>query len=840
MNPRILKFKTFLGLLAVGSFLIAGAPGLSAHPLDNVTPDDALYQRVQKLGDAGLLDPGDQALLDQGRIVTRLELALFVEKSESRLGIGPETGSNPSPLVVAQAPPAPEPVLSTPASANTPSASPLSPSVGPALQKEIRELLKILEEESSYLRTRLSLDDVRVHQQEKELEKLQAAQAEVDATFRKADESTGSPHFTSISNLRVENLDLSGITAVSASRIQEEVNLGAWSDLGGKGSISVGLGGYLFGSNASSSPVSIYQFSPVVNYNLDGKLGHWSATVAVEDYTYDTDLGVFTRGQAPGILRFEDPFDIKKYSADKDLKNWDDYMTNLGYVPSAVAWQSQNSSTKVFDGLYMIGSQLPLVSPDARATILLGRMGSSVEPNEWEEALKYSQPWLGGALMTSFSTLWVNDNDGIVPAETAAIDMKDYAANIGIDLHPVFIGLDAAFSDFYTGMDSQNPLDPQVLSAPAGQASLSLYPLTFYYTAISDGYANMQSKVVLAGINSPRFGLPNIVGTTQASGVGASNAGVFDNPGYVGMVDDLVSNRYGWRANLGWKGRQESWSKDLPAFLDDILVNFDVAQKTEYSVLPDEVGHNVVQVNDILTVYYPEDTGLWGNSLWGGYNGLQSVGTEYVNHLTAQRNDGISDEVYMMVGNGTTQRVPFMLPVYSSPGVLATSGGENLYTLLDHLKTYHYLTLTTKIQFNKWFNLSSPFYGSFFFTDNGVSGNTANPVLSAMPDPNRPGQTLGSFPSLFDQTVYDGSLMVQVVRNVQVMGDYGLELWKSDYTYPLVDQRTDSVGLGLAYDLPWGGGKLEARYKHLVFQDTYVPANNYQADQVYTYFLFGF
>lgn len=53
MNPRILKFKTFLGLLAVGSFLIAGAPGLSAHPLDNVTPDDALYQRVQKLGTPG-------------------------------------------------------------------------------------------------------------------------------------------------------------------------------------------------------------------------------------------------------------------------------------------------------------------------------------------------------------------------------------------------------------------------------------------------------------------------------------------------------------------------------------------------------------------------------------------------------------------------------------------------------------------------------------------------------------------------------------------------------------------------------------------------------------------
>jgi hypothetical protein len=165
-----------------------------------------------------------------------------------------------------------------------------------------------------------------------------------------------------------------------------------------------------------------------------------------------------------------------------------------------------------------------------------------------------------------------------------------------------------------------------------------------------------------------------------------------------------------------------------------------------------------------------------------------------------------------------------MLPVYSSPGVIANrvSGGvtTNIYTELDHLKTFNYITLTTKFQFNKMMGSDRPFYGSLFFTDHQVSGDTSDAVQSAMPDPNRPGQTLAHIPSLFDQTVYEGALFYQIL--------------------PLVDYRTDSVGAGLAYDMPWGGSKLEFRYKHLVFQDTYVPLNNYQADQAYAYFLMQF
>lgn len=100
------RFKTFLTsvfflLLIVGT----GTGSLGAHPLDNVTSDESLYQRVQKLADASLLDPADRQVLDQGRVVTRLELAFYVEKAQSHLQMAAatrtstekSTASSPSP-----------------------------------------------------------------------------------------------------------------------------------------------------------------------------------------------------------------------------------------------------------------------------------------------------------------------------------------------------------------------------------------------------------------------------------------------------------------------------------------------------------------------------------------------------------------------------------------------------------------------------------------------------------------------------------------------------------------------------------------------------------------------
>ena len=113
-------------------------------------------------------------------------------------------------------------------------------------------------------------------------------------------------------------------------------------------------------------------------------------------------------------------------------------------------------------------------------------------------------------------------------------------------------------------------------------------------------------------------------------------------------------------------------------------------------------------------------------------------------------------------------------------------------------------------------------------------------ALAAMPDPNRPGRTLQNIPNLFDQRVYDASLMLPVARNVNASADYAYEKWTSHYTAPTLDRRTFSQGLGLSYDLPWGGSKFEVRYKHVKFRDAYVLANNYNADQVCAFLDFKF
>ncbi len=928
---RVFVLRVFVALCWIFLLLIADIGSAWADPFENVMPDNQLYQRVKQLGDEGLLDPQDQAVLDQGRVVTRLELAFYVEKAENNVGqvssatpippvslappvaapavappvlapvVAPPVYSPPTatpfvaPVVAPLAPVPAAPAPSAPARV-IPSFVPAMPvSIGPMvtdgadlslvpeapvpvlqagssrmgagtaqssvsiysgpymattvsaeIKKEIKALRHEFRLESRYLKTRLSLDDGRIKEQEAELDHLNALQDDIDSEFRKSNKSGGSPHLMYVSDVRVENLQITGpLTPFSVTRIKDEMNLGFRADLGGKGSINLWLDGAMYDSNASAGPASIYVNSPSLNYEFDGMLGKWNSTVAVEDYTSDTDLGDFTRGNSTGSQRYEDPFDIKKYSGDKNMKNWDDYITNLSYVPSYAAWSNSNNSQRVFDGLYMIGTQLPLVSKDAKATLLVGRVAK--DSQEWEEALKYSQPFFEGHLQASFSTEWVNEIYGVVPYNpvslTPALDEKSVAADFGIDLKPVFIDVEGAFSHFYTGMSTPQfgvtafgtpttIADPPALEAPAGQASINLYPLTFYYTAISEEFMNFQSKVILAGWDQARWGY------------GQTNPVLDSQYGFVGMADDMISDRYGWRANLGWKGRQETWMKDWPDFLDDIVVNMDVAQKTEYSVLTDEAGNNVVEAYQLISVYEPEDLGLWG-STWSGYSGLSPAGNRFTSNIEADRNlGGANSPSYnfnLFVGGGNTQRIPLILPVYSAPGVIKTNtSGYNVYTDLDHLKTFNYITLTTKFQFNKMMGSDNPFYGDFFFTDHQVSGSTSDEIQSAMPDPNRPGQTLAHIPSLFDQTVYDGSLFYRLLPLVNVMGDYGLEFWKSNYTWPLVNYRTDSIGAGLAYDMPWGGSKLEFRYKHLVFQDAYVPANNYQADQVYTYFLMQF
>jgi hypothetical protein len=840
-------------------FLGAIFSGAYADPFANVTADESLYQRVKKLGDYGLLDPQDKAVLDQGKVVTRLELAFYTEKAKARI----EAPELAQPALAAPTPePLPSPVMLMPTA--VPTAAPVS-GASPAVEQEIEDLLKEFRTESVLLKSRLSLDDTRIKEQEDELDKLKSVQDEVDEIWKKANKSAGLPNLYTNINMRVENLSLSGpLTQEYATRILQEVYIGTYSDLGGKGTLSAGIGALIpvDGANASyqllgvgTQPVSLYIGNPSVTLFNYGDLGKWDTTFAVETYQPDTSYGAFSRGYANyAIKRFEDPFDIKNFNDDKDSKNWDDYMNQVSYIPaySMSAGNVQSANDRVFDGVYLAGKEIPWLGQDGRMWVLAGRMGTSPSQTQrWEEGAKILQPWANNLVSTSISTEWVNDNFGVNPAPAAGatqaapqLDMKDYEAELKFNLLPVVIDLDAGFSHFWTGVDTLQPNvatnDLKAVEGGAGQASIAYYPFTLYGFAISDSYADFQSKVTMSGLNFARYGLFY------------SPSDYNDAYGAIGEVDNLQSDRYGWRVNVGWDGRKQDWMKEWPSFLDTFVVNFDMSQKTEYTSEVNNAGvtqgYNELEPTQMLSFYYPDDEGLWGLNFWGNYSpNVNPVRQDYINNIEAVRNDGdvLNDDVRYQF-RMSNERLPLIIPVFSAPGVILTdANGHNVYYNITNIKTYNYITLTTKLKFDKWFNLPAPVDGSFYMTDNVVSGlasqaNTAPLPGGADPASNTQIPLSGAIPNLFEQRVFSGALMVSLMDDVDVMADIGLETWKSAYTYPQVDYRTNEFGLGVAYDIPWCGGKMEMRYKHIDFHDGFVPGNDYSGDQFFTKIKFMF
>jgi hypothetical protein len=794
-----------------------GLSVLWADPLEKVGPDQSLYQRVRNLGHAGLLDAKDQAVLDHGVPMTRLQLAFYVEKTRANM-------QNPSPSTSApMATQAPTPVLIVAAEAPVaaPQASAQSAPSPDQLNKEIKDLLKELRQEDALLKNRLYHDERLTAKRDTENAQVKTDLDSLDKIYRKSDKSSGSNHLIYENFLKVENIDVSGATTVRAYHSEEDMNLGFNSDLGGKGYLGTGIAAALPFGNASSAPASITLLSPKITYGLDGMLGHWDNTLTIEDYLGDTDLGDFTRGQSAGVQRYEKPFDIKNYSEDKNQKTWDDYMDNLGYVASVQTFATGSNAAKVFDGLLMKGSRLPWVGRDAMMTLLFGPTDSV---HRWEEGAKFSRTWYRGKINTNVSTLWVNDHLGA--PQTVSMDMRTYAAEVGLDVLPVFMDLEGATSGFMTGTDTQAVGTPKRLWDDAFMSTFTYYPFNLYGSYIGEDFTNYQSKVTVQGVDFNRYGLSN-----------------FQNQyGYVGMADTLISNRHGGRIDLGWKGRQSAWMKSWPKFLDAFVLKADAALfQEERSVTDSTTGYNDLNVDLLSTVYYPDATGVWGNNIWGGYSGAHPLGTATTNNILSERNDGQSSVTLFTYGMSSVERIPLMVPILGADGSPVTNAaGHNQYTLLTNQKTYRYLTGTLKVKFNKLLNVSRAIDGGFFYTDNEVSGSSSDAALAATADPNRPGQTLAKIPNLFSQRVWDASLMVNTLKYVNVMGDYALEKWICQYTYPQIDSTTTSIGAGLAYDFPWGGGKFELRFKHLTFKDVYVSANNYQANQTYATFLFKF
>jgi hypothetical protein len=889
-----LKSRWNLFILAVSCLLAWPGASALANPFEELGPDQPLYQRVKKLEDWGLLDPQDRAVLDQGKIVTRLELAFYTEKAKARLD-SPELSEPtptpqvfvPTPVPATQAlpnmappslPAAAPPVVAPPVAAPTEALPTPVPAVPPQVRREIDDLLKQLRGESVYLRNRLSLDDKRIQEQEKEWDKLRDAEDEVDSVWKKANKSVGMPHFYANTNLRFENINVSGPEnggvplLNNALRVVQQVDLGLYSDLGGKGTLSTGFGAIVPYTNASAvyasgvgtSPVSLYVANPSVTFFLYGGLGKWDTTFAVEAYQPSTSLGDFSRGFATyAIKRFEDPFDIKNFNDDKNQKNWDDYMTAVSYVPaySPSAGNVQSATDRVFDGVYAVGKDVPWLGPDGKMTVMVGRMGTSpTQTQRWEEAAKIDQPWAHNLIRTSLATEWVNDNFGV--NQPVQLDLKDYSADIKLNLDPFFFNLNGGFSSFRTGGAYSGPLyasasnlstgaqyaflpDSKALEAGAGQASLLFYPFTLYAFAVSDNYADFQSRVMMSGINFFHYGL-------------SWNPSDFNDAyGAIGEADTLQSDRYGWRVNLGWNGRKQDWMKDWPSFLDAIVVNLDLTQKREYTAELSPMGYNVIEPFTMLRFYYPDDEGLWGLDLWGNYApNVNPLRQAYIGNVEDVRNDNdISNDDVRYQFRLSSERLPMILPIYNNGGTLSlapqTAGqapatfanGLNQYANLTDLKSYNYIALTTKLQIHKWIGVKSPIDATFFVTDNVVSGTASAAATNLTGQPTgsaNPSTFSANIPNLFEQRVYDGDLMVNVFHDVDLMADYGVETWKSDYTYPLVDYRTNAYGLGFAYDIPWCGGKLEFRYKHIDFHDNNLPANNYQGDQYFAKMKFMF
>jgi hypothetical protein len=828
-----LSFK--LKKIITGFFFFAlsfsgGASFLFANPYEELTSDQPLYQRVKKLENYGLLDSQDQAVLDQGKPVTRLELAFYIQKAKAAIE-DPELlhpTAIPSPVETPvptsapiTTPPVLEPSINVPPPVIQPEI-PSQPMINPAVRQEIDSLLQEFKQESAMLKARMAVDDQQLGDEAKELAALKDLQNDVNSVWGKANVSTGVPSFNTKTRFRLEDLNMSGLETINAIRPQNELDLGMWSDLGGTGSISLGLIAVTSASNASaaSSPVSLNIYNPDVNFKLEGPLGQWDTHFVVEAYPGALTLGDFSRSLGPTSLRnFVDPVDIKRFSDDKDSLTWDSYMDAFTLAPPmALAGAIVSSTDPVFDGVYGVGTNVPLLGPDGRMIVLLGRQGTAdTQFDRFEEGLKLSEPF--GPVYANLSTEWVNDDFGI--NQLPELDLKTYQADFTVNLSPVIINVEGAFSSLYSGLNDGVPTNT-ALEAPAGQAEVSYYPFSVFYTAISDGFANFNSKVAMAGVNFAQYGVEQGP-VTQAN----QNLNQY---GLIGEVDDLVSDRHGWRVNLGWDGRKQDWMKQWPSFLDSILINFNVASKTEYASETNAEGYNVIEAFNEIQPYYPDDEGIWGLDLWGGYTTpWQPAREAYDAGISMIRNDGdANDDETRYNFDLSSEIIPLIIPVMGANGKVQTNAsGFNEYTNITDLKTYNYVQLNVKWKVNKAFGFDKPLYTQFYFTDNEVSGQAT-----------QAGQT--SIPNLFEQDVYDVSAMYQVVSNVNLMADYGWETWNSSYTYPLINYRTTAPGVGIAYDIPWGGGRFELRYKDVTFTDVYVPNNSYHTGQWYSdlFFLF--
>lgn len=831
-----------------------------ASPFAEVKPGDDLYQRVKALEKYGLLDAQDQAVLDRGETVTRLQLAFYTEKAKTRIAppMMPAAASTAAPsagepVLVAPSAPTPvptqaapaEPVLVSPqtqapavpalaAPTPEPQPQPTAVMVPPAVTQEIDDLLKALKKEETYLKARQVVFETDLKNQENQLEDFKRIQLEAEGVARKANKNSGDWSFNTNVDWHFEDLTVNGdkskgvlqtaggpisLNPNSAQRLtkmDESIYFGMWGSLG-KGSLSTGFGANVPASNYGSWPVSFFMGKPEAKMALDGRFGTWNLYAMDEGFHGESTMGDFTRGVAADRpKRFDSPFAIKCWSPDKFDKNWDDYIHSLGFVEtqSLLGGLGQSTSDRVFDGITADASDLPGLGP-TKVKLLAGRM---LRPTWFEYGVLAQRPWMD-RFTTKAAAYFVDDTTHL-PGQ-ASIDLRNYTGELSVNLRPLPVALSGEFarSSFYTGVDSQLApgQGPRPLIGQALQLQASSYPFNFYWTDIRPEFSNFQSKVNMTGIDFGRYGL-------AAGDVDE----IINKYGEVGEADVLQSNRRGWRANFGWNGRRDEWmKKGLPKFLDYFVLNADVASRREYvAVNSAEAGnHYVLEPWYFVAPYYPEDEGLWGLELYGGYGGSPKPVRDNIDkNITTVRSAmdpqasahawSSSYEWVRYRFQMTTERIPLLDPV---------TGDD-----ISDTKTYRYVAISNKWQINQLYGGSKPLYLGVFFGDNVVSGKAA-------------GSYDYDIPRLFHQSVVDATLMAaRLLPYVQLSAHFAEEKWTCDYTIPRVNYDTKSTGAGLDYNIPWGSAKFGLRYNHVVFKSEYVPANNYVAEQIWAQANFRF
>jgi len=486
------------------------------------------------------------------------------------------------------------------------------------------------------------------------------------------------------------------------------------------------------------------------------------------------------------------------YSTARAAANWDSYIHSIGFVEQSATnfANSQSTGDRVFDGLSLRGSSLPYLGAKTNMALLAGRLTT----NRYESGFQLTRPFLKERLGANLTYYTIQDSFG--DPQPASLSLKCGAADLTFNLgsfkgSPLLLHAEGGVSRLFTGADRWNPaLTPAPLDGAAGRATFTWYPFTVEGMYLDPAYANVSGKATIEDIDFGRYG----------TDVGAEAHGT------LGESDQMLTNRRGWRVNLGWNGRRTDLLRSLPSWLDQVVMNVNLAAKREFQAVPWTQtvlgqgqnpirGAYTVMGPNLVALDYPEWQGSWAG-LYGGYDKASPVRSQYNQNIGAE--GGLPFTTYDFRGN--TEAVVLRDPLTGAP--------------LSHRKTFHYFDVTEKFQLDKWLHSKKALYLGAFYSVTRVSGEPTEAGQAAIHD-------------LFTRTILDVAVFrALVLPRTHAMAHVAFENWDSQWSIPKVDWRRKVWGVGMAYEIPWGGSMADLRVNRFTFRSASVPANDYDGFQV--------